>query len=36
MKKLIFIIFGFLLVFSAYSQNKKNAGGITLIDRVKG
>lgn len=35
MKKLIFIIFGFLLVFSAYSQNKKNAGGITLIRELE-
>lgn len=35
MKKLIFIIFGFLLVFPAYSQKKKNAGAITLVSELE-
>lgn len=35
MKKLIFIIFGFLLVFPAYSQKKKNAGDITLVSELE-
>ncbi|MFV0310664.1 MAG: glycoside hydrolase family 172 protein [Dysgonomonas sp.] len=35
MKKLIFIIFGFLLVFPAYSQMKKNAGAITLVSELE-
>ena len=35
MKKLIFIIFGFLLVFPAYSQKKKNAGDLTLVSELE-